>query len=345
MRWRDGEQHRFYYAGCVISCNGVASAIVIWVFVVPDDKCCGGPAAGAGSMTATAVVTALCLLGGRCGCTNCRNRATVTLRWRGLFYLGYRKRLVWAALISQFLSMARYRSFLFPESTLGEGFLVLDPRESHHLVRVFRAKVGATIEVLDGRGRRYFGTIEIANGKAVRVAVDSVEERAVLGPRVTLLQSMTKPKPMDLILRMATEIGASVIQLVVTDQSERVQVKLDKWQLTMIEACKQCGLSFVPQLVEPIALRDWLQRHAPADQSLRVVASLEAGSRPLAETLHSAGALDEVIVAVGPPGDFSAEEYELLRGADFKAVRLGANVLRAETAAAYILSVVDQVAR
>ena len=113
----------------------------------------------------------------------------------------------------------------------------------------------------------------------------------------------------------------------------------------MIEACKQCGLSFVPQLVEPIALRDWLQRHAPADQSLRVVASLEAGSRPLAETLHSAGALDEVIVAVGPPGDFSAEEYELLRGADFKAVRLGANVLRAETAAAYILSVVDQVAR
>ncbi|HBM85832.1 MAG TPA: 16S rRNA (uracil(1498)-N(3))-methyltransferase, partial [Opitutae bacterium] len=74
------------------------------------------------------------------------------------------------------------------------------------------------------------------------------------GPRVTLLQSMTKPKPMDLILRMATEIGASVIQPLITDQGERGQVKLDKWQLTMIEACKQCGLSFVPQLVEPIAL-------------------------------------------------------------------------------------------
>ncbi len=345
MRWRDGEQHRFYYAGCVISCNGVASAIVIWVFVVPDDKCCGGPAAGAGSMTATAVVTALCLLGGRCGCTNCRNRATVTLRWRGLFYLGYRKRLVWAALISQFLSMARYRSFLFPESTLGEGFLVLDPRESHHLVRVFRAKVGATIEVLDGRGKRYLGTIEVAHGKAVRVAVDSVEERAVLGPRVTLLQSMTKPKPMDLILRMATEIGASVIQPLITDQGERGQVKLDKWQLTMIEACKQCGLSFVPQLAEPIGLRDWLQSHTPLAHTVRVVASLEAGSRPLVETLRSAGAVDEVIVAVGPPGDFSVEEYASLRAAKFQPVRLGANVLRAETAAAYILSVVDQVAR
>ena len=252
---------------------------------------------------------------------------------------------MWAAGIFQLLVMARYRSFLFPESTVGEDFLVLDPRESHHLVRVFRAKVGATIEVLDGRGKRYLGTIEIAHGKAVRVAVDSVEQRAVLGPRVTLLQSMTKPKPMDLILRMATEIGASVIQPIFTDQGERVQVKLDKWQLTMIEACKQCGLSFVPQLVQPTALRDWLQVNSTADGSLRVVASLEEGSRPLIETLQSAGALDEVIVAVGPPGDFSAEEYELLSGADFKAVRLGANVLRAETAAAYILSVVDQVAR
>jgi 16S rRNA (uracil1498-N3)-methyltransferase len=241
--------------------------------------------------------------------------------------------------------MARYRSFLFPEAAVGEGFLVLDPRESHHLVRVFRAKVGASIEVLNGRGQRYLGTIEIANCKGVRVAVDSVESLVMPSPRLTLLQSMAKPKPMDLVLRMATEIGASVIQPVFTDQSERPQVKLDKWELTMIEACKQCGLSFVPQLAKPVVLRDWVQSHAPSDHSLRVVASLQAGSRPLVERLHSAGALDEVIVAVGPPGDFSEEEYQLLSAADFKAVRLGANVLRAETAAAYILSVVDQIVR
>lgn len=136
-----------------------------------------------------------------------------------------------------------------------------------------------------------------------------------------------------------------MIQPLVTDQGERGQVKLDKWQLTMIEACKQCGLSFVPQLAEPIALRDWLQANPPLDRSLRVVASLESGSRPLFETLYAAGAVDEVVVAVGPPGDFTAEEYALLRAAQFNAVRLGANVLRAETAAAYMLSVVDQVLR
>lgn len=241
--------------------------------------------------------------------------------------------------------MARYRSYLFPDADVGDGFLVLDARESHHLVRVFRAKVGATIEVLDGQGTRYLGVIEVANGKAVRVAVESVDMVPMPSPRVTLLQSIPKGKAMDLILRMATEIGASVIQPVLTDQGEHGAPKMEKWQLTMIEACKQCGLSYVPDLAEPCSLRDWLQATPVAEGQLRIVASLEEGSRPLLETLNVADALSEVIVAVGPAGDFSVEEYDLLRDAGFQAVRLGANVLRAETAAAYILSVVDQATR
>ncbi|CAA6691473.1 MULTISPECIES: 16S rRNA (uracil(1498)-N(3))-methyltransferase [unclassified Lentimonas] len=241
--------------------------------------------------------------------------------------------------------MARYRSFLFPEATVGEGFLTLDARESHHLVRVFRAKVGSTIEVLDGKGTRYLGTIEIANGKAVRVAVESVESVPLPSPRVTLLQSVPKGKAMDLILRMATEIGASVIQPVFTDQGEHGAPKMEKWQLTVIEACKQCGLSYVPELPEPCRLKDWLEASPIKDGELRVVASLEEGSRPLLETLQHAGSLDEIVVAVGPAGDFSVAEYDLLRESGFKAVRLGANVLRTETASAYILSVVDQATR
>jgi 16S rRNA (uracil1498-N3)-methyltransferase len=240
------------------------------------------------------------------------------------------------------MGMARYRSFLFPEATVGEGFLVLDARESHHLVRVFRAKVGATIEVLDGQGTRYLGTIEEANAKAARVAVETVEAVPMPSPRVTLLQSVPKGKAMDLILRMTTEIGASEIQPVFTDQGEHSAPKMEKWHLTLIEACKQCGLSYVPQLSKPCRLKDWLEATPIHDGVLRVVASLEEGSRPLLEILQAAGSLDEVVVAVGPAGDFSVAEYDALREAGFKAVRLGANILRAETAAAYILSVVDQ---
>jgi 16S rRNA (uracil1498-N3)-methyltransferase len=247
--------------------------------------------------------------------------------------------------------MARYRSFLFPDATVGEGFLVLDSRESHHLVRVFRARVGETIEVLDGHGRRYIGRIETADAKGARVSVERIEASSQRGPEVTLIQSIPKGKTMELILRMATEIGASVIQPVFTDQGdvqikgERLLSKVEKWQLTMIEACKQCGLSNLPTLAMPIQLTEWLRHNPSSSGELRVVASLEPGSRPLVDTLAAEDNAEKIVIAVGPEGDFTAEEYSRLRDANFKAVRLGSNVLRSETAAAYILSVVDQHAR
>jgi 16S rRNA (uracil1498-N3)-methyltransferase len=247
--------------------------------------------------------------------------------------------------------MARYRSFLFPEAIVAVDSLTLDVRESHHLVRVFRAKAGETVEVLDGAGARYLGQIVEANGKAVRIQVESVERVPLQQPHVTLLQSMPKGKMMDLILRMATEIGAARVQPVFTDQGdvqmqgERLLSKVEKWRLTMIESCKQCGLSYLPELNAPVAMSDWLAANPASEGALRVVASLENGSRPLREILETAGAVDEVVVAVGPEGDFTTEEYAALGEAGFQPVRLGANVLRAETAAAYILSVVDQFRR
>lgn len=262
--------------------------------------------------------------------------------------------------------MAKYRSFLFPEASIDGGLITLDSRESHHLVRVFRAKVGESIEVLDGRGTRYLGSIKRADGKATEIVVESHVKVEPPKPRVTLLQSIPKGKTMDLILRMATEIGACAVQPVFTDQGDvqikgdRLASKMEKWRLAMIEACKQCGLAYLPELLEPCSLKDWLNSggrvSSPAEASargcnaprvnatLRLVASLADGSKPLVEALGDAGAVDEVFVAVGPEGDFTAEEYAALGAADFQAVRLGANVLRAETAAAYILSVVDQCA-
>ena len=216
------------------------------------------------------------------------------------------------------------------------------------MVRVFRAKVGETVEVLDGKGTRYQTRIERADAKAAALEIESEQSSARLRPAVTLVQSIPKGKTMDLILRMATEIGAARVQPVFTDQGEvqmkedRLRAKVEKWRATMIESCKQCGLAYLPELCAPTTLADWLARKEPRGSSLRIVASLEADSRPLKDVLEAAGDADEVLVAVGPEGDFSPGEYSALRAAGFNSVRLGANVLRAETATAYILGVVDQ---
>ena len=227
-----------------------------------------------------------------------------------------------------------------------EGFILLDSRESYHLAHVFRAKSGETVEVLDGKGTHYFGTIHSVSARAVRVAVESVKTMPVARPRIVLLQSESKTKAMDIVLRMATEIGVSAIQPMFTDQGEHQERKHEKRMLVTIEACKQCGLSYVPELHKPCHLQDWLQSNPVKSKTLRLVASLEAGSQPLLRVLQKTlDPPEEIIVAVGPAGDFSKSEYELLRDNGFKAVRLGANVLRVETAVAYTLSVVDQAVR
>ncbi len=242
--------------------------------------------------------------------------------------------------------MARYRSFLFPEASVEEDVIRLDSRESHHLSRVFRAKRDETIEVLNGEGTHYFGRIQSIDSKVVSVSVESIKTIPKVGPRVVLLQSESKAKPMDLVLRMATEIGVTAVQPIFTDQGDRQKRRYEKRMLVMIEACKQCGLSYVPELYEPCYMQDWLHANPQQKSTLRLVASLENDSQPLLNVLQEVSdPLREVIVAVGPAGDFSKLEYKHLRENGFVAVCLGANVLRVETAVAYTLSVVDQAIR
>ena len=241
--------------------------------------------------------------------------------------------------------MARYRSFLFAEASLEAELLTLDARESHHLMRVLRAKSGETVEVLDGKGTRYLGRIATIDAKAVRIEVDSIKKTQAPRTRVTLLQSIPKGKAMDLILRMATEIGVTCVQPLFTDQGEvqmkggRLISKTQKWRLTMIESCKQCGLAYLPELAAPSSLAEWVNSEGLVSSvteaktaKLNIVASLEEGSLPLFEVLETAGEFDEVIIAVGPEGDFSAEEIKAAADANVTAITLGTKRLRTETA-------------
>lgn len=250
-----------------------------------------------------------------------------------------------------FTRMPSYRSFLLPESEVLENSITLDKRESHHLVKVFRARAGESVEVLDGRGRRYLGRITHPDAMAARIEIEQVQNIDAPKHKVTLLQALPKSKAMDLILRTATEIGVTSMQPVYSHQSdvhipdERVPGKLEKWRATTVEASKQCGLPFLPEVLVPESLADWLRRNPRDTDELRIVASLEKGSRLLLDALSAADLPSRTVLAVGPEGDFSADEYEALREAGFIPVRLGDNVLRAETAAAYMLSVIDQFGR
>lgn len=234
------------------------------------------------------------------------------------------------------------RFFLPAEAWGGEAQLEGD--EARHLGQVLRGRPGDRVTVFDGGGRRAEAEVlEVGRGR-VRLRLGEACRAPVPGPAVTLAQAVPKGKTMDLIVQKAVELGVERIQPLVTRHTvaRPAAGKAAKWQRVALEACKQCGQDRLPAVAEPAVVGGWLAALGGGvpDGELRLVASLEAGARPLREVLRAARAVARVVVLVGPEGDLAAEECGAARAAGFLPVSLGPIVLRVETACLFCLAAI-----
>lgn len=242
--------------------------------------------------------------------------------------------------------MAGYRCFWSGPAPVAQSELILDAAASRHLVKALRVRQGEAVTLFDGQGRAWGCTLQVADGKAAVLAVGPEQCLPRSAVSLGLAVSVPKGKTMDGLIRMAVEIGLQTLQPLWTAHGEvrlsgdRLAQKLEHWRTTAIEAAKQSGQLWLPEIHPPVALTDWL---AQSPQALLVVGSLEPGSRPLVEALPSKA--EAVTMVVGPEGDFSPAEYQQLQEAGALAVRLAAGVLRVDTACAYLLSVADALLR
>jgi 16S rRNA (uracil1498-N3)-methyltransferase len=230
------------------------------------------------------------------------------------------------------------RFFLPPDAWVSDVALLGE--EAKHCAQVLRSSRGDMVEVFDGAGRRARATILSVAKSRVSLGLEVCPPAQVLTPRITLFQAIPKGKTMDLIVQKAVELGVAVIQPVLTRHTVvrlepgEAQRKAEKWQRVALEACKQCGQDTLPVVRLPMSLAEALAGASPA--SIRVLASLAPGARPLRELLR--GQIPECVdVLVGPEGDFSPEETSAALAAGFLAATLGSIVLRAETAAFFAL--------
>jgi 16S rRNA (uracil1498-N3)-methyltransferase len=155
---------------------------------------------------------------------------------------------------------------------------------------------------------------------------------------------------MDAIVRKATELGAARIapleseRTVVHLDGDRTDRKIDKWQQAAIEAAKQCGNPFVPEILPLQTATACME--ASQGYDLKLIASLQPGARPLKSVLAAYAAAKgraprKVLWLVGPEGDFTPAEMNRSKAAGFEPISLGPLVLRCETAAIYALSVLS----
>lgn len=235
--------------------------------------------------------------------------------------------------------------FYLPPSQISGDRLHLADREAHHAIHVLRLKPGETVEALNGEGERFICEVQSASRKEVALAI---RERHKAPPRhfeIVLLQAIVKGRTMETIIQKATELGVARI---VPLQTERVVSQLDeegaqnkqsKWQIIAIEAIKQCGSPWLPRIDAPITPAAFIEHPEKFDLSL--VGSLEGDGRPIRHWFAATGTPPHAVsVWIGPEGDFTGAELNLIRSAGAKPITLGDLVLRADTAAIYSLSVI-----
>jgi len=147
---------------------------------------------------------------------------------------------------------------------------------------------------------------------------------------------------MDLVVQKATELGVSVLAPLLTERSvvrldaQQAERKLNHWRAIAIAACEQSARNRLPQILEPVSLREFL-RHSHERGGTRLLLSPTA--LPGIAELEAAPA--ELSVLIGPEGGLSPEEQQAALAAGFLSVRLGPRVLRTETAALAALALLQ----
>ncbi len=234
--------------------------------------------------------------------------------------------------------MALHRFFATAPLRDDAGRLALTVRDEHHVRDVLRLRVGDEILVV------------FPGGGAARVSLTDVGTDGVHGrflawiearplPRVWLVQGLAKGERMDLVVRIASEIGVERIVVLATERSvvrlegAKVTARIERWQRVAESAAKQAQLTNIP-LVTGVETIERLES-ALAPCGVRLVAWEEAAGAPsIREALHgtSVGADVPVAVIIGPEGGWTRSEVEALVGSGAIAVTLGDTVLRTETA-------------
>jgi 16S rRNA (uracil1498-N3)-methyltransferase len=228
--------------------------------------------------------------------------------------------------------------------------LKLEGDEAKHCTGVMRRGVGDEIVVFNGTGSRARARIERVSGREAALTVLEAVDAASPAVTLELVQAIPKGGNMDWIVEKAVELGVNVIQPVMTD---RTVVKLDvreaakkqeKWQRAALEACKQCGQDWLPEIRTPRRLSEVFAPGGLPPHDLRIIAAIQEDAVSFKEILArreeaGAGAPESVLLCIGPEGDFAEHEYALAREQGCLPMTLGPIILRVETAAMYGLSV------
>jgi 16S rRNA (uracil1498-N3)-methyltransferase len=223
---------------------------------------------------------------------------------------------------------------LFVDRELAPGPLRLDGPAAHYLGAVMRLGAGDPVRLFDDRTGEWLAVVSAAGKRAVDLDITERLAERESSPDLWLCAAPLKKGRVDWVAEKACELGVARLVPVVTRRTVVDRPNTDRLRAHMIEAAEQCGRTALPEMAEPVALErllaDWPDgRHlffADETGGAPALAAMRARTGPAA-------------VLVGPEGGFETGEADAIRALpEAVGVSLGPRILRADTAAAAIVS-------
>ena|SRR5437868_6832675 len=217
---------------------------------------------------------------------------------------------------------------LFVRGALDQGANVeLDAAQANYLGNVMRLGAGGELLLFDGQSGEWLARISAAGKKRMTLAVERRTREPEAVPDVWLAFAPVKRAQTDWLVEKATELGAARLVPVITQRTIAERVKLERLEAIAIEAAEQCGRTRLPEIAEPLRVKQLLERR---DAARRLYFADESGGNAAVDMFTPGPAL----ILTGPEGGFTDDERTLIHGAaNAVPVSLGPRILRAETAA------------
>jgi 16S rRNA (uracil1498-N3)-methyltransferase len=232
---------------------------------------------------------------------------------------------------------------LFVDTALGAGAeVLLDRHQANYLLNVLRVKRGDRVLLFNGRNGEWQATLAGTGKHAASLTVDLCLRAQPRAGDLCFLFAPLKHARLDYMVQKAVEMGASVLQPVITQHTQVARINLDRMRSNVIEAAQQCGVLNLPHVADPIPidrvaddadrLLIFCDEHADLSDP---VAALAAAPRTHRQPLS---------LLIGPEGGFAqAERAALLKLPKVVRLALGPRILRADTAAVAALALVQAV--
>lgn len=207
----------------------------------------------------------------------------------------------------------------------------LPEEESLHCAKVLRLHDGDEIHIIDGRGTLYRARILSAHIRRTEVEIleTTIDTAAIRPYRLHMAVAPTKNiDRFEWFVEKATEIGFDTLTPIECRYSERRSIKPERIEKIIISAVKQSLKTTVPVLRPMTPFSDLIRT---TTESQRFIA--HCYDMPKQHLMQACAAGGDVVVCIGPEGDFSTDELDMALNTGFRSVTLGNSRLRTETAA------------